>query len=141
MDNPNITMEEYIRLEEEKARKHGRVYNWEIATYDKIWYDEDVHNLRSVEIEFPTIVLNDALTYKATLSCEPTTVYGVSKPHGYGVLTTWTLFSLYFSVNLKFIVRLVDMAYSLNEYSVFDTSINTAYPGVWIWRIDFRYSL
>ncbi|GKC25545.1 hypothetical protein Tco_1027695 [Tanacetum coccineum] len=34
MDNPNITMEEYIRLEEEKARKRGKVYNWETATYD-----------------------------------------------------------------------------------------------------------
>ncbi|GJX71173.1 hypothetical protein Tco_0308344 [Tanacetum coccineum] len=27
MDNPNITMEEYIRLEEEKARRHGKVRN------------------------------------------------------------------------------------------------------------------
>ncbi|GJW12984.1 retrovirus-related pol polyprotein from transposon TNT 1-94 [Tanacetum coccineum] len=55
-------MEEYIRLEEEKARRHGKVYNWETATYGKIWYDEDVHDLRSIETEFPAIVLNDALT-------------------------------------------------------------------------------
>ncbi|GJR72999.1 hypothetical protein Tco_0085364 [Tanacetum coccineum] len=34
MDNPNITMEEYIRLEEEKAHRHGKVYNWETAKYD-----------------------------------------------------------------------------------------------------------
>ncbi|GKC73571.1 hypothetical protein Tco_1119454 [Tanacetum coccineum] len=34
MDNPNITMEEYIRLEEEKARKCGKVFNWETAKYD-----------------------------------------------------------------------------------------------------------
>nr|GEV03436.1 hypothetical protein [Tanacetum cinerariifolium] len=27
MDDPNITMEEYIRLEEEKARRRGKVYN------------------------------------------------------------------------------------------------------------------
>nr|GEY85476.1 hypothetical protein [Tanacetum cinerariifolium]GEY85968.1 hypothetical protein [Tanacetum cinerariifolium] len=33
MDDPNITMEEYIRLEEEKARRRGKVYNWETATY------------------------------------------------------------------------------------------------------------
>ncbi|GKA81101.1 hypothetical protein Tco_0787793, partial [Tanacetum coccineum] len=52
MDNPNITMEEYIRLEEEKARKHGKVFNWETATY--------------------AIVFNDTLTSEATLSCEPT---------------------------------------------------------------------
>ncbi|GJY39372.1 hypothetical protein Tco_0425736 [Tanacetum coccineum] len=29
MDDPNFTMEEYIRLEKEKARKHGKVFNWE----------------------------------------------------------------------------------------------------------------
>ncbi|GJZ60755.1 hypothetical protein Tco_0616571 [Tanacetum coccineum] len=72
MDDPNITMEEYIRLEEEKARRHGKVYNWETATYGKIWNDEDVHDLRSVETEFPTIVFNDAFTSEVTLSCEPT---------------------------------------------------------------------
>nr|GEW04538.1 RNA-directed DNA polymerase, eukaryota, nucleotide-binding alpha-beta plait domain protein [Tanacetum cinerariifolium] len=73
MDDPNITMKEYIRLEEEKARRNGKVYNWETDTYGKIWleeekarrngkvynwetdtygkiwYDEDVHDLRSVE--------------------------------------------------------------------------------------------
>ncbi|GKC79825.1 hypothetical protein Tco_1130599 [Tanacetum coccineum] len=36
MDDPNITMEEYIRLEEEKARKHGKVFNWETAKYGNI---------------------------------------------------------------------------------------------------------
>ncbi|GJR40070.1 uncharacterized mitochondrial protein-like protein [Tanacetum coccineum] len=34
----------------------------------------------------------------------------------------------------------VDMAYLLNEYSVFDTGINTAYPEEWIRRINFLYS-
>ncbi|GKE79689.1 hypothetical protein Tco_1545809, partial [Tanacetum coccineum] len=72
MDDPNITMEEYIRLEEEKAHKHGKVYNWETATYGKIWCDEDVHDLRSVETEFPAIIFNDALTFEVTLLCEPT---------------------------------------------------------------------
>ncbi|GJU54343.1 hypothetical protein Tco_1228057 [Tanacetum coccineum] len=72
MDDPNITMKEYIRLEEEKARRHGKVYNWETATYDKIWYNEDVHDYRSIETKFPAIVFNDALTSEVTLSCEPT---------------------------------------------------------------------
>ncbi|GJU20851.1 hypothetical protein Tco_1154193, partial [Tanacetum coccineum] len=72
MDDPNITMEEYIRLEEEKAHRRGKVYNWETATYGKIWYNEDVYDLRSVETEFPAIVLNDALTSEVTLSREPT---------------------------------------------------------------------
>ncbi|GKA71173.1 hypothetical protein Tco_0777312, partial [Tanacetum coccineum] len=71
MDNPNITMEEYIRLEEEKACRRGKVYNWETATYGKIWDNEDIHNLGSVETEFPAIVFNDTLTSEATLSCEP----------------------------------------------------------------------
>ncbi|GJV44665.1 hypothetical protein Tco_1429201 [Tanacetum coccineum] len=72
MDDLNITIEEYIRLEEEKAHRRGKVYNWETAMYGKIWYDEDVHDLRSVETEFPTIVFDNALTSEVTLSCEPT---------------------------------------------------------------------
>ncbi|GJU09090.1 hypothetical protein Tco_1125520 [Tanacetum coccineum] len=72
MDDPNITMEEYIRLEEENAQKSGKVFNWETAKYSQIWYDEDVHNLRSVETEFPAIVFNDSLTSNETPSCEPT---------------------------------------------------------------------
>ncbi|GKB64387.1 hypothetical protein Tco_0920573 [Tanacetum coccineum] len=57
MDDPNITMKEYIRLEEEKAHRHGKVYNWETATYGKIWDNEDVHDLGSIETEFPVIDL------------------------------------------------------------------------------------
>ncbi|GKE21175.1 hypothetical protein Tco_1432687 [Tanacetum coccineum] len=72
MDDPNITMEEYIRLEEETTRRRGKMYNWEIATYNKIWYDKDVQDLRFVETKFPAIVFNDALTSEVTLSCEPT---------------------------------------------------------------------
>ncbi|GJS65262.1 hypothetical protein Tco_0679826 [Tanacetum coccineum] len=72
MDDHNITMEEYIRLEEEKARKHGKVFNWETAKYGKIWYDEDIHDLRSVETEFPAIAFNDQISSKKTLPCEPT---------------------------------------------------------------------
>nr|GEU29974.1 hypothetical protein [Tanacetum cinerariifolium] len=41
-------MEEYIRLEEEKARRRGKVFNWETATY----------------------VFNDKVSSE-TLSCEP----------------------------------------------------------------------
>ncbi|GJV81706.1 hypothetical protein Tco_1517576 [Tanacetum coccineum] len=72
MDDPNITMEEYIRLEEEKAQKRGKVFNCETAKYGKIWYDEDVHDLRSVETKFPAIVFNDNLSSNETLSYEPT---------------------------------------------------------------------
>ncbi|GKB81320.1 hypothetical protein Tco_0948215 [Tanacetum coccineum] len=98
MDDPNITMEEYIRLEEEKARRHGKVYNWETATYGKTWDNEDVHDLvlisfdesddedcmptvsyfndldyfNDFENEFPAIVYNDALTSKSDFLTEPT---------------------------------------------------------------------
>ncbi|GKA36832.1 hypothetical protein Tco_0723397 [Tanacetum coccineum] len=65
-------MEEYIRLKEEKAQKHGKVFNWETAKYGKIWYDEDVLDLISVETKFPAFVFNDNLTSNETPSCEPT---------------------------------------------------------------------
>nr|GEY40386.1 hypothetical protein [Tanacetum cinerariifolium] len=68
MDDPNIIIEEYIRLEEEKACRNGKVYNWKTATYGKIWYDEDVYDLRSVETEFLAIVFNDTFTYEVTPS-------------------------------------------------------------------------
>nr|GEU89753.1 hypothetical protein [Tanacetum cinerariifolium] len=67
-----LALQEYIRLEEEKARRHGKVYKWETAKYGKIWYDEDVQDTRSIETEFPDIVFNDNLTSNKTPSCEPT---------------------------------------------------------------------
>ncbi|GKB44869.1 DNA-directed DNA polymerase [Tanacetum coccineum] len=48
----------YIRLEEEKAHKSGKVFNWQTATYGKIRVDDDLHNLSSVEAVFPAIVIN-----------------------------------------------------------------------------------
>nr|GEV79934.1 hypothetical protein [Tanacetum cinerariifolium] len=58
-------------LEEEKARRNGKVYKWKTTTYDKIWYDENVHDLRSVETEFLAIVFNDAFTSDVTPFHEP----------------------------------------------------------------------
>nr|GEV95220.1 hypothetical protein [Tanacetum cinerariifolium] len=71
MDDPNITMDKYIRLEEEKAQKHNKVFNWKTATYGKIWDNEEVHNLGSIETEFPAIVFNDKVSSE-TLSYKPT---------------------------------------------------------------------
>nr|GEX99779.1 hypothetical protein [Tanacetum cinerariifolium] len=67
MDDPNITMEEYIRLEEEKAQKRKKVFNWETAKYD-----EDIQDLISVNTEFPTITFSDEVSSKKTLSYGPT---------------------------------------------------------------------
>ncbi|GJR25926.1 hypothetical protein Tco_1102158 [Tanacetum coccineum] len=72
MDDPNITIKEYIKLEEEKAHRRGKVYKWETATYGKIRDNEDVHDLESDETEFPAIVFNYMLTSEATLLCKPT---------------------------------------------------------------------
>ncbi|GKC39105.1 hypothetical protein Tco_1051489, partial [Tanacetum coccineum] len=70
MDDPNMTMEEYIKLEKEKARRRGRVFNWQTATYGKIRVDDDLCDLRSVEAEFPAIVINDAFAPQDTLQCK-----------------------------------------------------------------------
>ncbi|GJR74200.1 hypothetical protein Tco_0086565 [Tanacetum coccineum] len=109
MDDPNITMDEYIRVEEEKAQKRGKVFNWETAKYGKIWYDEDIHDLRSVETEFPAIAFNDGVSSEKTLSCEPT----VSSLND----------EIDFRVSLRF------------DDERLHGGINTAYPGEWIRRI------
>nr|GEX44163.1 EF-hand domain pair [Tanacetum cinerariifolium] len=76
------------QLEEEKAHRRVQEYNWESATYGKIWYDEDFHYLISFEKEFLAIVYNDALTSEPKVSFDfeneyPTIVYNntlTSKP-------------------------------------------------------------
>ncbi|GKC96724.1 hypothetical protein Tco_1162166 [Tanacetum coccineum] len=71
MDDPNITMEEYIRLGEEKARRHGRTFNWKTATYSKMeYYEDEDDSFTNLKTEYPAIVFED--TSDATLSCEPT---------------------------------------------------------------------
>ncbi|GJY37835.1 calcium-binding mitochondrial carrier protein SCaMC-1-like protein [Tanacetum coccineum] len=50
MDDPNITMEECIRLEEEKARRRGKVYNWESATYGYIDSKEIKRGLSALQL-------------------------------------------------------------------------------------------
>ncbi|GJT76367.1 hypothetical protein Tco_1043092 [Tanacetum coccineum] len=70
MDEQNMTMEEYIKLEEEKAHRRGRVFNWKTATYGKIRVDDDLYDLRSMEAEFPAIVIDDAFTPQDALPCK-----------------------------------------------------------------------
>ncbi|GJX27903.1 hypothetical protein Tco_0235982 [Tanacetum coccineum] len=71
MDDPYITMEEYIQLEEEKARRHGHTFNWETATYGKVRYHEDIDYFKDFETDFPAIVYEDALTPNPVVSLEP----------------------------------------------------------------------
>ncbi|GJW72324.1 hypothetical protein Tco_0129241 [Tanacetum coccineum] len=70
MDDPNMTIEEYIKFEEEKARRHGRVFNWQTVTYGKIRVDDGLYDLGSVEAEFPTIVIDDTVTPQDALPCK-----------------------------------------------------------------------
>ncbi|GJY20363.1 hypothetical protein Tco_0392929 [Tanacetum coccineum] len=72
MNNPDITMEEYIRIETEKAIRRAQVYNWETATYGKIMYFEDIDYFKNFETKFPAIVYEDALTSEPKVSPEPT---------------------------------------------------------------------
>ncbi|GJZ60197.1 hypothetical protein Tco_0616013, partial [Tanacetum coccineum] len=71
MDNPEITMEEYIQFEAKKDRRHGQTFNWETAIYSKVYY-EDIDYLKDFEIEFLAIIYNDALTSDPKVSSEPT---------------------------------------------------------------------
>nr|GEU88951.1 hypothetical protein [Tanacetum cinerariifolium] len=68
MEDPNITMEEYIKLEEEKARRHGKVYNWETATYVESGRTIKFTTLDLLKQKFPAVVF----TSQVVFSCEPT---------------------------------------------------------------------
>ncbi|GJY39370.1 hypothetical protein Tco_0425734 [Tanacetum coccineum] len=71
MEDRDMTMEEYVQYETEKALRYGKVYNWETATYGKIMYVEDINNLRFFETKFPAIVYEDVLTSELEFSSEP----------------------------------------------------------------------
>nr|GEV30995.1 hypothetical protein [Tanacetum cinerariifolium] len=115
MDDPNITMEEYIRLEEEKVQKRGKVFNWETTKYGKIWYDEDVLGLKSIEMEFPAIVCNDSLTSNETPSYEPTLENDVLPSSGYGVSDLVSLVVFGEHRHRYAVSSLMDTAYWLSE--------------------------
>ncbi|GJX71310.1 hypothetical protein Tco_0308481 [Tanacetum coccineum] len=84
MDDPNITMEEYIKLEEKKARRRGKptvssLNNDEIdfrISFDEsdvedftptVSYFDDLDFFKDFENEFSAIVYNDAQTSKSDL--------------------------------------------------------------------------
>ncbi|GJS49898.1 hypothetical protein Tco_0600019 [Tanacetum coccineum] len=71
MDDPNITMEEYIKLQAKKAQRHGRTFNWETTTYGKSYCD-DLDFFTYFEADYLAIVYNDALTSNENVSSEPT---------------------------------------------------------------------
>ncbi|GJR47649.1 hypothetical protein Tco_1315752 [Tanacetum coccineum] len=72
MDNPNITMEEYIRIQEEKALSRGEMFNWQTAAYGKMkYYENEDDCFTNFETKFPAIVLDNTLTSDAYISLWP----------------------------------------------------------------------
>ncbi|GKC30013.1 hypothetical protein Tco_1037307, partial [Tanacetum coccineum] len=67
MEDPNITMEEYIRLQAKKARRRGQTFNWETTTYGKVYCD-NLDFFIDFEADFPAIVYNDALPSNENVS-------------------------------------------------------------------------
>ncbi|GJS38048.1 hypothetical protein Tco_0536430 [Tanacetum coccineum] len=79
MDDPNITMEEYIQLMANKARGRDQTFNWETTTYGKV-YCEDLDSFIDFETDFPAIVYNDASASNQNVSSEPTvSIYNAIK--------------------------------------------------------------
>ncbi|GJZ89119.1 hypothetical protein Tco_0660901 [Tanacetum coccineum] len=52
MDDPNITMEEYIRIEEEKARRRAIVFNNTLTSEATLSCEPTVSSLNDNEIDF-----------------------------------------------------------------------------------------
>ncbi|GJR80358.1 hypothetical protein Tco_0151143 [Tanacetum coccineum] len=71
MNDPNITMDEYIQLMAHKAQGRDQTFNWETATYNKEYCD-DLDSFTDFEIDFLAIVYNDASTSNQNVFSEPT---------------------------------------------------------------------
>ncbi|GJW40445.1 hypothetical protein Tco_0066290 [Tanacetum coccineum] len=69
MDEPDITMEEYVQLESERALRNGKVYNWETATYGKIWESETKTSKSNVH-DFRLYVQGKILAIKVSVKVE-----------------------------------------------------------------------
>nr|GEX21809.1 hypothetical protein [Tanacetum cinerariifolium] len=93
MDDPNITMEEYIRLEEEKAQNVGKCLTGKLLSMVRsdsengnekvnmhlfsspeptVSCINDLDFFKDFKNEFPVSVYNDALTSKSDFLTEPT---------------------------------------------------------------------
>ncbi|GJR38364.1 hypothetical protein Tco_1214048 [Tanacetum coccineum] len=83
MEDRNITVEVYIKLEEEKANRHDDLKTDLKNDNDKVnmssflspeptvSYFDDLDYFKDFENEFPAIVYNDALTSKLDFLTEP----------------------------------------------------------------------
>ncbi|GJS78408.1 hypothetical protein Tco_0728289 [Tanacetum coccineum] len=120
MEDRNMTMEEYVQYETEKALRNGKVYNWKIATYGKIRYVEDINDLRFFETKFPATVYDDALSLESGFSSEPM----VSSQHVDEVnLKNETLLSEYEDEEYN-VISYNDL-FPFNIFSVNDSKLDT----------------
>ncbi|GJY21194.1 hypothetical protein Tco_0393760 [Tanacetum coccineum] len=71
MDDPAITMEEYMHLEEERARRRGQNFDRKSATYGKVKYFKDIDYFKDFKAEFPAIVFNDTLISELEIHQNP----------------------------------------------------------------------
>nr|GEV71949.1 hypothetical protein [Tanacetum cinerariifolium] len=71
MDDPNITMEEYIQLMDDKAQRCSKTFNWETATYGNVYCD-DSNLFTDFEKDFPATVYDDGSTLNQNASSKPT---------------------------------------------------------------------
>nr|GEZ84483.1 hypothetical protein [Tanacetum cinerariifolium] len=71
MDDPNITMEEYIQLMDDKAQRRSETFNWETATYGNVCCD-DSDFFTDFEKDFSATVYDDTSTLNQNASSEPT---------------------------------------------------------------------
>ncbi|GKD74607.1 hypothetical protein Tco_1332889 [Tanacetum coccineum] len=79
MDDPNITIEEYVQLMADKARGRDRMINWETTTYGEVYCD-DSDLFTDFKTDFPAIIYNDASTSNQNVSSEPTvSIYNAIK--------------------------------------------------------------
>nr|GEU76881.1 hypothetical protein [Tanacetum cinerariifolium] len=79
MNDPNITVEEYIQLMADKAQGRDQMFNCKSATYGEV-YCEDLDSFTDFRTYFPAIVYNDASTSNQNVSSEPTiSIYSAIK--------------------------------------------------------------
>nr|GEU79634.1 hypothetical protein [Tanacetum cinerariifolium] len=65
-------MKEYIRLKEEKARKHGLTFSWQTATFGKVKHCEDEDDCSiDFETKFPAIVFDNTIISSGSKVCPP----------------------------------------------------------------------
>nr|GEW18501.1 hypothetical protein [Tanacetum cinerariifolium] len=97
MDDLNIMMEEHIQLIADKARGRDQTFNWEIATYNKEYYD-DLDSFTDFETKITAIVYNDAPKLTQNVSSKLTDY--IRRILGFGIrrIVTCTVVCLIVSV-------------------------------------------